>query len=294
VKPGNVLFDSREYCYLSDFGLTKQVSSQSGFTATGQIVGTIDYVAPEVIEGKELTASADIYSLGCLLYECLAGEPPFHKDSEFAVLWAHVNEPPPKLSERRPGLPGALDAVVAKALAKAPEKRYTSARELVEEARRAFPAPALTAPRRRMWRLALAAGVAAAALATALPLAFTGGKGGPSTKPTVAPKTDSIQRIDPKTNKLLATIPVGTSNLGALAVGAGSIWVASADNNVVYRIDPKTNRFVSIPGNGSPAGLAFGDGFLWVLNPLDNNVAQIDPGTNAVIHSTPLPAGVAT
>ena len=68
VKPGNVLLGSEEHCYLSDFGLTRQVSSQSGFTATGQIVGTIDYVAPEVVEGKELTASADIYSLGCLLY----------------------------------------------------------------------------------------------------------------------------------------------------------------------------------------------------------------------------------
>jgi len=128
VKPGNVLLDSGEHCYLCDFGLTKQVSSESGFTATGQIVGTIEYVAPEVIEGKELTAGADLYSLGCLLYECLAGEPPFHRDSEFAVLWAHVNEPPPKLSELRPELSGGLDAVLAKALAKAPEKRYGSGR----------------------------------------------------------------------------------------------------------------------------------------------------------------------
>jgi YVTN family beta-propeller protein len=294
VKPGNVLLDSGEHCYLSDFGLTKQVSSQSGFTATGQIVGTIDYVAPEVIEGKELTAAADLYSLGCLLYECLAGEPPFHKDSEFAVLWAHVNESPPKLSERRPELPEEIDAVVAKALAKAPEKRYASARELVEEARRAFPAPALAAPRRRRWRLALAASVAIAALAIALPLTLTGGKSGPSTRPTTVITTDSIQRIDPKTNRLVATIPVGSATGFQgyqLAVGGGAVWVANSDLNRIYRIDPHRNTVKELLGNGDPLALAFGGGSLWVSNRDDQTLSQVDPRTGAILHTVSLPPG---
>jgi len=177
VKPGNVLLDSREHCYLSDFGLTKQVSSESGFTATGQITGTIEYVAPEVIEGKKIDARADLYSLGCMLFECLAGEPPFHRDSELAVLWAHVNEPPPKLSERRPELGEELDAVLAKALAKSPEKRSPHCRDLVDAARQALPEPEPMAahPARRRRLLLGALALVAALLATVLSVVFTGG-----------------------------------------------------------------------------------------------------------------------
>jgi YVTN family beta-propeller protein len=291
VKPGNVLFDSREYCYLSDFGLTKQVSSQSGFTATGQIVGTIDYVAPEVIEGKELTASADLYSLGCLLYECLAGEPPFHKDSEFAVLWAHVNEPPPKLSERRPELPTELDAVLAKALAKAPEKRYASGRELVEAAREALPTLA-AAPHRRTRRLLIGAAVAAVvAVAIALPLILAGGGAkGPSSKPTLAVKTDSVQHIDPKTNKLVATIAVPVDD-GLLVAGGGSIWAANGDQNRLFRIDPKRNAVVQTIQTVDPRGFSFGAGSLWVLDASDAVVTQFDPASGAATATVSLPPG---
>jgi YVTN family beta-propeller protein len=292
VKPGNVLLDSGEHCYLCDFGLTKQVSSESGFTATGQIVGTIEYVAPEVIEGKELTAGADLYSLGCLLYECLAGEPPFHRDSEFAVLWAHVNEPPPKLSELRPELSGGLDAVLAKALAKAPEKRYGSGRELVDAARAALPPPA-AAPRSRRRLLLAAAGLAAAAAATAVPLILlSGGPHGPSTKPTLAVTTDSIQRIDAKTNKLAATIAVPVGGF-LLAAGGGSLWAANTNENRLFRIDPKRNRVAQTIQTIHPAALSFGAGSLWVLDTSDGIVSQFDPSTGAASATIPLPPGTA-
>jgi len=311
VKPGNALLDRREHVYLADFGLTKQVSSQSGLTATGQIAGTIDYVAPEVIEGKKVDARADLYSLGCLLYECLAGAAPFHRDSELAVLWAHVHEPPPALSERRPELGKKLDEVIARALAKAPEKRYASCRELVEEAREALPEPE-PAPRRDRRRLLLGAGALAlvlAALAVVLPLMLTGGASGPSAQPapatpspepapappvaspTLAITTDSIQRIDPETNRLVATIEA-PAGLTELAAAGGSLWAANGDENKLFRIDPKRNAIVqTIQGPGYPDSLTSGAGHLWAVNPNDGIVTELDPSTGAVTGTIALPPG---
>ena len=311
VKPGNALLDRREHVYLADFGLTKQVSSQSGLTATGQIAGTIDYVAPEVIEGKKVDARADQYSLGCLLYECLAGAAPFHRDSELAVLWAHVHEPPPAPSERRPELGRKLDEVIALALAKAPAKRYASCRELVEAAREALPEPE-PAPRLDRRRLLLGAGAIAlvlAVLAVVLPLVLTGGSSGPSAQPapatpspepapaapvaspTLAITTDSIQRIDPNTNELVATIEV-PAGPAELAVAGGSVWAANGDENKLFRIDPKRNAIVqTIQGPGYPASLTSGAGHLWAVNPIDGIVTELDPSTGAVIGTVALPPG---
>ena len=106
VKPANILIagrSGREHCYLTDFGLTKQTSSISGLTGTGELVGTIEYVSPEQIRGEPVDGRADVYSLGCVLYECLTGERPFARESEVATLWAHVNEPPPALAATAPG-----------------------------------------------------------------------------------------------------------------------------------------------------------------------------------------------
>uniref|UniRef100_UPI001585F279 serine/threonine-protein kinase n=1 Tax=Streptomyces sp. TRM64462 TaxID=2741726 RepID=UPI001585F279 len=130
VKPGNVLVaegtdsDHPEHVYLTDFGLTKKSLSLTGFTSVGQFVGTLDYVAPEQISGRPVDGRCDVYSLGCVVYETLAGAPPFRRDDDLALLWAHQYDPPPPLSGERPGLPGAVDGVLARALAKAPEDRY--------------------------------------------------------------------------------------------------------------------------------------------------------------------------
>src|SRR5215218_2359961 len=100
VKPANVLIDryvgldSVPHVYLSDFGIAKHTLSQSGLTSTGQFVGTIDYVAPEQIEGKKVDRRTDVYSLGCVLYECLTGAKPFQRESNVAVMYAHLLEPP--------------------------------------------------------------------------------------------------------------------------------------------------------------------------------------------------------
>uniref|UniRef100_A0AAU2JIP2 non-specific serine/threonine protein kinase n=1 Tax=Streptomyces sp. NBC_00049 TaxID=2903617 RepID=A0AAU2JIP2_9ACTN len=138
VKPGNILVapgtDSEhpEHAYLTDFGLTKKSLSLTGFTTVGQFVGTLDYVAPEQISGKPVDGRCDVYSLGCVVYETLAGGPPFERDDDLALLWAHQYDTPPPLAERRPGLPAlpdAVDEVLAKALAKSPEDRWSTCLE---------------------------------------------------------------------------------------------------------------------------------------------------------------------
>jgi serine/threonine-protein kinase len=143
VKPGNVLVaegtDSEhpEHVYLTDFGLTKKSSSLTGFTTVGQFVGTVDYVAPEQISGRPVDGRGDLYSLGCLVFELLTGSAPYQRDDDLALLWAHLHAPPPLVGEVRPGLPPALDAVLAKALAKEPEDRYPTCMEFAAALRAA-------------------------------------------------------------------------------------------------------------------------------------------------------------
>jgi serine/threonine protein kinase len=136
VKPANVLIepgadDEPDHVYLADFGITKHKLSNTGLTATGQLVGTIDYIAPEQIQGRSVDGRADIYSLGCVLYECITGQPPFVKDVDAAVIWAHVEELPKPPSTLRPELPVGIDAVITRALAKDPNDRYQTCREFV-------------------------------------------------------------------------------------------------------------------------------------------------------------------
>jgi WD40 repeat protein/tRNA A-37 threonylcarbamoyl transferase component Bud32 len=140
VKPSNVLLDTgarpdgSDHVYLADFGLTKRVSEETGIGDDGHLMGTIDYIAPEQIAGEEIDGRADVYSLGCVLYECLVGETPFRDDSDLAVVFAHLESEPPAPSARRPELPAALDAVIGRALAKEPEQRYPSCREFARAA----------------------------------------------------------------------------------------------------------------------------------------------------------------
>ena len=148
VKPGNILIepaaeeDEPDHVYLSDFGISKHVASRSGLTATGEFMGTIDYIAPEQIKDQPVDGHADIYSLGCVLYECLTGRVPFAKDVDAAVIWAHVEEIPTTPSALRAGLPPALDEVMGKALAKDPAARYPTCREFIAAARAALTSPA--------------------------------------------------------------------------------------------------------------------------------------------------------
>ncbi|MGW3679972.1 serine/threonine-protein kinase [Streptomyces prasinus] len=143
VKPGNILVargtdsDHPEHVYLTDFGLTKKSLSLTGFTTVGQFVGTLDYVAPEQISGRPVDARCDVYGLACVVHETLAGHPPFRRDDDMALLWAHQYDEPPPLTAVRPDLAPRTDAVLAKALAKSPDDRYASCLDLVAALRTA-------------------------------------------------------------------------------------------------------------------------------------------------------------
>jgi serine/threonine protein kinase len=145
VKPQNILVQKRagrrggEQAYLTDFGLTKQRGSKT-MTQAGSIVGTIDYMSPEALGAKEVDARTDIYSLGCVLYECLTGSVPFPKDSDVAAITAHLYEEPPRISDKRPDLPSDLDFLIASALAKNADDRYATAGELIDVARKVMEA----------------------------------------------------------------------------------------------------------------------------------------------------------
>jgi Protein kinase domain len=180
VKPANILVRDEpegEHAYVCDFGLARHLSSASSLTTDRGVVGTIDYIPPEQIEGGEIDGRADVYSLGCVLFECLAGVRPFDRESELSVVFAHLNEQPPRLSEYRPDLSDAFDDVFATALAKSPGDRYATCRELVESARAALSGETpgrRGRPLRRMLVGALAV-LVAAGVATAGILVMRGG-----------------------------------------------------------------------------------------------------------------------
>ncbi len=137
IKPQNILIGKGDHAYLADFGLIK-APDEARLTGTGQFIGTIDYVAPEQIQGDPATPASDCYALTGVLYECLTGEVPFPKPSEAATLHAHVMLPPPTVSARRPDLPPALDGVIAQGMAKDPWSRPSLAAELIQAASRAL------------------------------------------------------------------------------------------------------------------------------------------------------------
>jgi len=144
VKPANILLDARpgmgrpDHVYLSDFGLSKGSLQATGLTGTGMFLGTLDYIAPEQIEGRPVDGRADEYALACAAYELITGVPPFQRDDAMAVMYAQLTEPAPPATSRRPGLPGAVDHVFARALSKPVDERYPNCAEFAEALRAAL------------------------------------------------------------------------------------------------------------------------------------------------------------
>jgi len=144
VKPGNLLISQGsddgdpDHVYLADFGITKYAGRRSGLTVAGTVLGTVHYVSPEQIQDRTVLGQADQYSLGCVLYECLTGRAPFEKNSNEAIMWAHVHDFAAAPSLLRPGLPPAIDEVFARVLAKDPGDRYVDCREFIAAARDAL------------------------------------------------------------------------------------------------------------------------------------------------------------
>jgi streptogramin lyase/predicted Ser/Thr protein kinase len=261
VKPSNVLLDVTEHVYLADFGLTKRTGDAR--TLEPGLFGTIDYVAPEQIRGEDVDGRADVYALGCLLYECLSGTAPFRRGSDAATLYAHLEEEPPTL-------PG-LEEVLRKALAKEPDERYATCGELIDDARSAL---GIAAPHRNRLPLAIALAGLGVIAATLLAVFLTGGSGSPP-----AAGVGRLLRIDVGSNRVTASRAVGDGPV-AVAAGSGRVWVASYRDATLWQFEPASGETVKIPAIGRPFDVTVHGGYVYAaaLGPskFSGNVSQFD------------------
>ena len=278
VKPSNVLLDQqrgREHVYLADFGLTQSVSDTR--PTDGHLMGTVDYVAPEQIIGDNVDGRADVYALGCLLFEALTGTLPFSGASDVAVVYAHLEQPPPRATERRPSLPAAVDDVLARAMAKDRTERHPTCGALVEDVRQAL---GLFAPEPRALRpatlvilatvLATAAGVAAIVLATR--------DSGPS-----APTTGGqLVRIDPNANEVTASYAV-SAYPGIVTTARDRVWLGDFRDGSLWRLDPRRGDLQRFTTTGEPRDLTSVGGRIYVAGDgetlLDGTVTRYDAVT---------------
>jgi YVTN family beta-propeller protein len=303
VKPANVLVTQEggaEHCYLADFGLARSPDMASGPVSGTHLSGTVDYTAPEQIAREPADQRADVYSLGCVLYECLAGQPPFKRQRPVATLFAHANEAPPSLHEHRPELPEPVDQVIATGMAKEPAERYATCSGLVAAAREALGLtrePTLT---RRALLVSAGGALVLGSAAAAPAILLTRGNGAAAAPKPLLPLTgDSIVRIDPATGSLTDAVPVRGASI--LAVGPGAVWVASATEPVLTRIDPRSNTVVETVDTselGVPGFIAAGEGAVWVgrVSSLFDRLWRYDPrsASLAAIPADIAPAGVTT
>jgi streptogramin lyase len=248
VKPSNILVDTTGRSYLADFGLSGQ-ASEHGRVEASHFAGSVHYVAPEQIAGEPVGPPTDVYALGCVLFECLTGRPPFEGGSPMTVLFAHFEEEPPTPSERSRSLPGAFDAVLQRALAKSPEERYEAAGELIADAERALGVGG--ASRFRAVHKTLVAALAVLlASAAVIAILVTRDDGASAT-----PGLDSLVRIDAETNRVTKRIAVG-HGLGDVALGLGGVWVTAAGDSSLWRIEPETGKTRSVTGLANPGSVA--------------------------------------
>lgn len=215
VKPGNVLI-AAGHAYLTDFGIAK-IAGRKTLTRTNAFVGTVDYASPEQIRGDRIDAATDRYALGCVVFECLTGHLPYDRGTEYAVMQAHLNEPPPRVSALRAELSPAVDEVVSKALSKDREDRYRSCDDLIEALREALTAVARDP----------------AALAT-LPPSAAGADWSPS-QPVARTKANPIAsaretaRVLPAGSRRPLLFSLGAAGFVAIAAGLGFLGLVAGD-----------------------------------------------------------------
>jgi DNA-binding beta-propeller fold protein YncE len=325
VKPGNILVTSRggaEHAYLTDFGLTKRTGSDSGLTASGEWVGTLDYVAPEQVRGDPVDGRADIYSLGCVVFEALSGHVPFRRENDLAKLWAHIADPPPLVTDLVPDVPPALAAATKRAMAKNPDDRFATAGELgsaalaavpdsgsytaadagtvlaetrpglrdtpVQPADAADPALAETRWLRRSRRDADGGAKQrrrrwfVAGGALALAIAVAGAL-------LIGSGGSDDDRLAASGSAAAGDVVGSPVRVGdsptAVAASAGAVWVANTGDGTVSRIGPRSGRQVGapIPVGEDPGALAVGGGSVWVANFGDGTVTRINARSGQAI-----------
>jgi YVTN family beta-propeller protein len=309
IKPGNILVERRgasERVFLGDFGLARLVEATSGVTATGAFVGTLDYVAPEQIKGARVDARADVYALGCVLFELLTGIPPFAgRDDKVAKIYAHLEEEPPGFRRLRPEVAGELDRVVGRALAKDPADRFPSAGDLARAASAAVAGQSTVAAERSVATGAAAPEVSPEALRSTAPQDVS--------QPTVhAPSAETEERIaaaEPPVRRAPPPIPprrvmgrIVLALLGLVAVGVALVVLLSGGDDGDGGEDAPVGPAEVVGGvtvGGLPIEVAHGEGGLWITERRDNQLTLLDvePDSERVANSFAVgaaPEGVAT
>ncbi len=313
VKPHNILLEG-DRAYLTDFGLAKALGD-SGVLSGTSVVGTVEYMSPEQWRGEQVGPPADIYSLGCVLYESLTGVVPYAR----------------RVDDAEPEMPQGLDAVIERAVAPDPAERFATAGELIEAARECQGAtPAATqvltgAPERPTLRLGVdpaeqdapqpglyrwrrhLAGLFAAwfivpvvvlAVGAIVAVLFFVGSGGVSVSQPIAvgepplrlavgsetvwvtsAPDGTLSGIDPETRQVRSRLRIGRGASG-VAIGAGSVWVSNPRTGDVLRIDPIERVTARIHLGGSPGAVVFGGGRLWVADDDGAGVTAINPKGN--------------
>jgi len=323
VKPHNILVEG-ERAYLSDFGLAKAYSETGGGSGAS-VVGTVEYMAPEQWRGDRVGPAADVYALGCVLYEALTGIAPFARRD----------------SDAEPQLPRGMDAAIERAVAPDPSRRYRSATELIEAAREcegSAPAPtrvlsvrpeAATAPLAEdsskgvglsRWRRPIgaaffvwfASGLVVAAVLTVIAIMELAGGNGPSVSDPISigspplrlavgprkiwvtsARDGTLSAIDARSLETADRVRLG-EGVSGVAIGAGSVWVSNPRAGEVLRVDSRGHVVAHVDLGGRPGAVVFAGGRLWVADEDGHGVSAIDAGTNGVVthdiapHAAPL------
>lgn len=254
VTPANVLIERRdgmERAYLSDFGLTKNVNLATKITRSGDWVGTLDYVAPEQIEGRRVDARTDVYALGGVLFEALTGRVAYVRESDPAKLWAHLHAAPPSACELRPDLPAEADRVIARAMAKDPAQRFPSAGDLGRAAISAAGGEALTEPGH-----SVAKGAAAPAATDGVPPHAFVGVGGPR-------ESRRLRR------------PVAAAVICMVLLVAAAAAVAITDGRPPEERQPRVDH-ISFGGLAIPSKIVADANGAYVLDGFDGTVIKVD------------------
>jgi serine/threonine protein kinase len=283
VKPGNILLSRPgsplERAYLADFGITKRiatVTTQGALTRTGQFVGTVDYVAPEQIQGEVVDGRADVYSLGCVLFRCLTGDPPFPRPADVATIYAHLHDAPPALPL---DAPAGMDDVIGRALAKARNDRYATCEALAEAARshldRGIATEILPTPdpwqrvgtraRPGRWRWSIAVAILALVIIATLVWVGAASRDGPSVGASLSPPPSSSApsnphgilwssfEWDPTPGPERAAMLRATNAPDGTIIAAGHADGAEGEDAVVWVSNSQTDwDEIVLPGGGGP------------------------------------------
>jgi serine/threonine-protein kinase len=268
VKPGNILIAEEygeERAYLTDFGLTKSNTAAAQLTKTGQMVGTLDYVAPEQVQGGPVDGRVDTYALACVLYQAVTGSIPFDRPSDVAKMMAHVMDPPPSAAAVSARVSPQLDAVIRRGMAKQPGERYGSSTEFARAARsavgqtgrdepgrieadateinRTVPEPPRPSGRARRTPIYIAGVLAVLAIGAVIAIASAGGGGSKTTVSTIAATATTVASR--------ATAPLTTISASSSTTTTNA---AAAYHAQVARINPRIRAAFS----GLPNGNEFG------------------------------------